>query len=40
MVEHTPIFYVIVINFNYEHPPTTDFYHLYTLLSPATTGLS
>lgn len=32
MVETTPIFHTIVTSFNYEHPPTTRIYHLYTSL--------
>ena len=32
MVEITPNFHTIVTNFNYENPPTTRIYHLYTSL--------
>ena len=30
MLRSTPISHVKVTIFNYEHPPTTSFYHLYT----------
>lgn len=39
MEETTPIFRIEMINFNYEHPPTTNFYNLYRPLLLITRGL-
>ena len=30
VLQSTPISHVKVTTFNYEHPPTTSFYYLYT----------